>query len=337
MGDSIQQDVEQPKEVSHAEAFDAMWGEGLEPNLDTESKEDSTSDEDEDTNTTKVEVSSTDDDLDVEKDKELDVKPVIPATRDPYAWIEGLPEEQKEMANRLKHEVLSDRGRVSALTRKNNEIIQELAQARSKTAVTEETDESDAQTKLPDKLKQLQDDFPELGEQLIAIFNEQASTLKKDFSDQLTPIREELTADALASDKTLLEQEAADIFKTKETGIHWKEVVDGEDFAAWLNMQPEFVQNVARTSSVAQESIDVLRMYETDYQAAIEAQTAAETQDNTDETSTSRGDKLKAERQQRKTNTVSPGSKTAGTDTDEIAGDYEAQFNAMWGKKKTNR
>lgn len=260
-------------------------------------------------------------------------RPAVTA-RDPYAWIDGLPEEQREMARSLKHQALSDRGRVSALTNKVNEISGKLDRSRLPPvpAATEEVAGTTAHTP-NEKLTRLQEDYPELGKQLTDIFAEEAATLKQEVSDQITPIQEARTADAVASEQARMEQEASDIFNTTETGTHWKEVVTSEDFTAWLNMQPQFLQTIARTSENAQDGIDVLRMYEDDYQAAIAHQNAPPT-DDTVQSTTSRGDALQAERQQRQATTVSPGSKHSGTDTDGVAGDYESQFNAMWGGKK---
>jgi len=271
----------------------------------------------------------------VEEKEPLDLeKPA--STRDPYDWIKGLPEEQREMAERLKHEVLSDRGRVSALTRKLNETTSELvvAKAHSNTVApaNEEADVATAQ-ELPESLKQLQEDYPELGKQLAAIYQEQASTLRKEFSDQIDPIIETQTTDAKALEQAQIEEAASDIFKTEETGVYWKDVVSSDDFSAWLSTQPVFIQDTARTSKDAKDGIDILRMYESDYQAEVTKQQES-AEDDTTSKNTEQGDKIKAKRQQRKATTVSPESKHVGTDADELTGDYDSMFNAMFGGSK---
>lgn len=314
------------EELSYDEAFNKMWEDGENPVLDVEEPEIKEEVEEEEV----VEEPTP------EPEPEPEVpEPVKVATRDKYDWIKALPPEQQEMANALKHEALSDRGRVSALTRQNNEIKTELVQARSTVTPVQEEASVTSTPQPSENLKRLQEDYPELGKQLTDIWAEREASLEKRFSDQLAPIQEARTADAVASEQARLETEAADIFNTKETGTYWKDVVQSEDFSAWLNMQPAFIQNTARTSDNAQDGIDVLRMYESDYQVATAAQATPETPSNdANEDATLRGDKLKAERQQRKATTVSPGSKPVGTEADELAGDYEAQFNAMWGGKK---
>ena len=319
MVETVETEVEE--ELSYEDEFNKMWKDDDGPILeDPEPKEEVVKEEE----PTEEEPET----------PEVIEQPKV-ATRDPYEWIASLPEEQQEMANALKHQALSDRGRVSALTRQNNSYKNELATARSPVPPVKEDTDVTSNPQPSENLKRLQEDYPELGKQLSDIWAEHDASMKKDFSDQLAPIQEARTADALASEHARLEAEASDIFNTNETGTYWKDVVQSEDFSAWLNMQPAFIQSTARTSDNAQDGIDVLRLYENDYQAAITAQAAPETTSNdANEDATLRGDKLKAERQQRKATTVSPGSKSAGTEADELAGDYEAQFNAMWGGKK---
>lgn len=341
MVENVVEPVEE-ESVSHQDAFDAMWTDGNKlPNLETVKEEP--------TAVVEEPVVETGDNVPAEGEGEpaqLEAEPEptpteephverpTVASRDPYAWIESLPEEQREMANRLKHEALSDRGRVSALTRKNQEITTELAQAHSKpvTAASEDAGVTTA-PQLSESLKQLQEDYPELGKQLTEIYAAQEASLEQKFSDQLKPIQEARTADALASEQERLEAAASDIFNTKETGTHWQDVVKSEDFTAWLTLQPQFIQTTARESNNAQDGIDVLRLYETNYQAVIAEQDAAEASDATHD-ATQRGDQLQAQRQQRKATTASPESRPAGTDTEAISGDYDSDFNAMWGGKK---
>jgi hypothetical protein len=309
-------EVVEEVEVEHADAFDSMWGdkpEVLEPVEDV---------------TEVVEAEPVIEATPEEVPPVVENTPVAP--RDPYAWIEGLPEEQREMASRLKHEALSDRGRVSALTRKVTEITEELATTRStSTSANEEAAVPNA-PELSDNFKQLQEDYPELGKQLSSIWSEREASLRQEFSDQIAPIQEAQTADAQASEKAQLDKEASDIFNTEETGIYWEDVVKSEDFSNWLSNQPSFIQNTARTSNAAQDGIDVLRMYETDYQALVNQQNS----DEASQTATAQGDKVKAKRNQRKATTVSPASKPVGTETDGAAGDYDSMFNAQWGRKK---
>lgn len=339
--------VETPEEVSvsYDDDFDSMWKDSDKgPNLDA------------------VPVPSEDDNSEVGEEPavavedELPPEPGVPAgeevpaapeaapetqtpsprvaPRDPYSWIESLPEEQREMAERLKHTALSDRGRVSALTRKLDETNTELARARSAQVAPAPEDVSAPNAQqLPESIQKLQEDYPELGKQLVDIFNDREAALKQEISAQIDPIKEARDADARAADQALIEREAAEIFKTEETGTYWKDVVRSEDFTNWLDTQPTFIQNTARTSNDPQDGIDVLRLYENDYQAALAAQEAPSTNDAA-ETPTTRGDALKAQRQQRQATTVSPGSKPASVDTDEITGDYDSQFNAMWGGGK---
>ena len=310
------------EEQSHTDAFDQMWadsdkGPDLRGELDEGEEEffDDTPDEEEA----------------VAEEEEFEE---VPAGNnyDEYSWIDSLPEEQQEMALRLKHAALSDRGRVSALTRQNNDIKNELASVRSTAArPPEEVDVPNAQQQ-SETLRQLQEDYPELGKQLASLWAEQEATLESKFSAQLEPLKEAHMHDAQASEMGQLEKAAAEIFNTDETGVYWKDVVQSEDFAAWLDMQPDFIQETARTSNTAKDGIDVLYMFEQDYQAEIAAQDA-ELADASNQNASQRGDELRAERQRRKATTASPGSIPAGKDADGYSGDYGSMFDAMWSGK----
>ena len=327
------------KEISNDELFNAMWSGDHDkgPNLEAAPAEEAEPAEVDNV----AEGEPTDDGREtpapVEEEGRQSPHSNTPhvTPRDQYSWIESLPEEQREMAERLRHEALSDRGRVSALTRKVNEITTELATAKSahSDVASAEVDEATApEVVASEKMKQLQEEYPELGKQLSDIWAEQTATLRKDFSDQLTPIQEARTADAAASAQAHIDTAAAEIFDTDNTGLHWQDVVKSEDFTAWLNMQPAFIQTTARTSEDPQAGIDVLRMYESDYQVAIAEQTSNSS--NSDSEDTSQGDKVQAERNRRKATTVSPESRPVGSDSDAVSGDHESMFNAMWASKK---
>mgnify|MGYP003572200011 FL=1 len=103
-------------------------------------------------------------------------------------------------------------------------------------------------------------------------------------------------------------------------------------------MQPEFVKHAARTTNSASEGLDILRMYEHDYQEALKATQEAAPEVTTEpEEDTTEADKLKSRRAQRLATTVSPASKPAGSETDTMSGDHETMFNAMWSKPSRNR
>ena len=330
--------VEQPEvEVSADEMFNEMWSDPNKgPNLDAvpEPMEEAVPEPAAEDNVAEAVETESEATPSEETTRQSPHQAPV-STRDPYDWIASLPEEQREMAESLKHEALSDRGRVSALTRKVNETAQELAALKAHSTVAPASEE--AVTTAPElseseKLKRLQEDYPELGKQLTDIWAEREATLRQEFTDQLTPIQAARDADAIASDQAKLEQAAADIFNTEETGVYWKDVVQSEDFAAWLDMQPTFIQKTARESNDAQDGIDVLKLYEDDYQAALAAQAAPDPSNSG--VDTSQGDKVRAQREQRQATTVSPESRPVGTDTDRISGDYDSTFNAMWGNPK---
>jgi hypothetical protein len=274
------------------------------------------------------------------EDPEPPKKESPPVTEDPYSWIDQLPEEHRDSARALKHEALSDRGRVSALSRKMNEMQTSLDAIASRApAVPEVTTPAPAAQEPPDSLRQLKEDYPELGAQLDEIFAHERAQAEALVDSRLQPLQEKLDHDAQASEQEVLESKAAKIFNTEETGVHWKDVVQSEDFSAWLDQQPSFIQDTARTTKNASDGLDILQMYENAYQAAINAtqETEQSTKQPEEDVDPSPGDDIKKRRAQRKASTVSTPSEPITTDPDRISGDYGKMFDQMWGHKTTSR
>jgi len=320
------------EEVSSDDLFNAMWGSKSKTDL-TPEDDDSDDDEDSGDEVKGADTPKDTDEVEAPPAKAAGTKPAStpePPTRqarDPHEWIKSLPEEQRELAEALRHEALSDRGRVSALTRKINETATELARIKAHPPTTGSAEEKPAVAPTESEaLSQLKSDYPELSKTLEAVMAERETSLKQEFDARLTPIQEGREADAKASAASQLEQKAAEIFDTENTGVYWKDVVHSEDFSAWLDTQPSFIQNTARTTEDPAEGLDVLAMYERAYQAAV----GAIPEDDTG-TDTSQGDKIKAQRSKRKVTTTSPDSKPAGSDSKDYSGDYDAMFKAMWG------
>lgn len=336
----------QEEDVSYEELFNQEWGSDEGPDL-TAGAEDSNEEEEEVEPEAPAEAGA-------EEDASTDDNEAEPtsAAADPEGssksdeggddedWYGRLPDEFKGPVDKLQHEIRSDRGRLSALQRKYNETQAALEAARASQATQAAKEEKDTDAAAPstsEAAKQLLEDYPELGAQLQEVLAEERRAMDQNLEKKLQPINEARQAEQASAAQRYVEEEAAKIFNTEETGVHWKDVVGGDDFPAWLNLQPKFIQDAARTSDDPETAVGVLRMYEDDYQAAVAAQESTSKQEpepSEEDNTTTQGDKLAAKRKDRKAKTTSPPSKPVGTDADKVAGDYEAMFNTMWGGKK---
>lgn len=328
------------EEQSYDDEFEAMWGSG-EPK-DDESSEPSQDEEVEevDEEETPAEEEEDDEEQEVPPEESKASKPGEPAqsTDDPYAWIDSLPEEVRDQARALRNQAASHQGRATAFQRRVNELQDELrrlekARADQPADRTSKETESAAQKRLK-KLEQLKEDFPEFAEALEEVREYERQEVNRRLQETLRPYEEQQARQRADAFQAAVDAEAAKIFNTQETGVHWKQVVEGDDFLAWLEMQPKSVQQAARTPD-PQEAIFVLRRYEDDYQRAVKElgldQSDKDTSQNSDSNKTSRAKQLKEERAKRKATSTAPASRPADGNRDKSGGSYEDMFEAMWG------
>lgn len=332
--EEIEQEASSEEEQSYDDAFDAQWGKES-PGKAAPSEPSSSDEEEEDEEQlAEEEEGSGQDD---HKDEPELAQPVTPAaSADPYAWINSLPEEVQEQAKALRNQANSHQGRATAFQRRVNELTDELrrlenARAEAPADQARQAPESAAPEQLK-KLERLKEDFPEFAEALQEVISVERKEVERRLKESFKPLEEERARKRSEEFNRVVEEEAAKIFHTNETGLHWKAVVEGDDFRAWLDMQPKSVQQAARTPD-ANEAVFVLRRYEDDYQRAVKEMgldnQGKESQGTVSE-EVSRAEELKRKRKQRQATSTAPGSKPAEGGRDSHGGDYEAEFNSMW-------
>lgn len=255
--------------------------------------------------------------------------PAAPA--DPFAWINNLPEKVREQAEQLKHSALSDQGRVAAYNKQLAELKRELEAAKryAATAVpvpAEQKPSASAAPELPAKFKQLKEDFPEFAEAVEELRAIDRAQYEARFTEAVSPIERMRVREQRAIFAEAVSAGTAEFLPTDDPEWNWEVVAKSKDFLAWLDMQPESVQDAARVPKPV-EALNVLRRYKQDWDVAVSQMLPPTV---TEGASTQKADAIKHRRDQRKRTAVVPGSKPVATDPNLINGDYEAEFNARW-------
>lgn len=326
----VTQEEETETELSYSDEFAAM----LAPQDDS----DETAEDSEQPETEEQEDESSDESEGEEEEGRHAGTKADESQDDPYAWIQSLPEEVRKQAESLKHSALSDRNRVAAYNRHLADARRELDEARAAAARNAPKEPAgqaaseasvSAAPELPPKFQQLKEDFPEFADAVQELFEQDRARHEARLSEVLTPLEERRKKDQYDSFWQEVTEGSKEILKTEDGG-YWdvKEVVSGEDFNAWLQMQPKSVQSAARAAD-ATEALYVLRRYKQDYDEAV-AQLLASQATETDP-STAEADKTRARRNKVKQKSAVPGSRPGAIDPKNTSGSYEAMFDAMAG------
>lgn len=346
MDDNIQEDqvVEESKEesqeeeLSYEEAFEAQWGTGEPKDEAEEPSEEEPPSEAAEPEEEVVKASSEEEEQEAPTEDTTSESTEPPPEDDPYAWIEKLPEDVREKAVQLKNVAGSHYGRATAFQRRVDELNRELSRMKSRDAAPADTKKPEdkslasqsAAQETPKEWAKLQEDFPEFAEAVEAIRASDREAFNKQLEEKLAPLEQTRLQQERQQFYDKVTDAAEEIFDTKKTGVSWTDVVEGEDFKAWLQMQPGSVQQAARLPD-PNEAIHVLKMYESDYQAEVARMAQIETSASSNTEQSTEAEKVKQRRAKTKQQSVTPASKPVAADPSETDGDYEAAFNARWG------
>jgi hypothetical protein len=320
------EEAQDEQELSYEDEFEELWGK----------QPDDGSEQDEDENEETGEQYADDETEGLGEQEAPPVAPPVAATpattNDPYAWIKALPEEVRAQAESLKHSAMSDQGRVAAYNRQLDSLRRELEaaqrQARSPVPAEQKGQPSvSAAPELPAKFKQLKEDFPEFADAVEEMRELDRLRYEARLTEALSPLEEQRVAHQRTSFTDTVSAAAKDIFQTEESGWAWQDIVAGDDFLAWLDLQPASMKAAARAPDPV-EAIAVLRRYRQDYDTAVAAMQDPATPANS---SARQADDVKNRRNKRKSTSVVPGSRPVASDPKNVSGDYEDAFNAMWG------
>lgn len=168
--------------------------------------------------------------------------------------------------------------RVYAKEQEVNKLRNELARLEADQMLAKTQAQSKEQEKAVDeatekKIDRLKQDYPDLADSIEAMFqvkiSEQSDQLRELFDKEYSPIKQKMQEESRQSELQSLDQAAADIFRTKKTGVNYREVVASPDFQTWLQQQDASIRKFA-TSDRAAEVITVLKNFEYDYSRKFE-------------------------------------------------------------------
>jgi len=331
-GEEIQEETSE-EEPSYEDLFEEMYGSSEAADPDLNAQEDDDGEESADDDAPDSDDAGSDPQEEGRQEQAAKAQPKPTEDEDPYAWIDSLPEEVRDKAVHLREQTKTHYGRATAFQRRASQLEEELRRAQAlrdaEPADRSSKNSEPAAPKTLEKLERLKEDFPEFADALEEVVQTERQRVQEELRNQLKPLIHEQQERRSNQFVAAVDAEAERIFNTPETGVYWKDVVDGEDFRTWLEMQPRSVQQAASTPS-AQEAVHVLRLFETDYQAALAEYNARNAQPETVSQETARAEQLKEKRQRRKEASAAPGSKPAGSSR-QGGGDYEEMFDAMWG------
>jgi hypothetical protein len=207
----------------------------------------------------------------VAEEPQVDTPEATPDAETPDIW-DGANEKQlaerdklQAQIERMGHSDRSNRGRVSALQTKVNNLSRKVVENPGKKPRANAAGNPAEFGLDPEKLKELRKDFPEVV-QIMAATNKRYTTsinsLQDKFDgqisalqDQITPVLDDRNVSALATEAELLVAEHSD----------WEAIQAGTDFWEWRAEQPEAVQAIGNEPT-AQATSTLLKLYKIDRQ-----------------------------------------------------------------------
>jgi hypothetical protein len=171
-----------------------------------------------------------------------------PWAKAPGELLEQRNAMQKEL-ERLQQADRSNRGRLSAMQHK----INDLEKARSEPPAAEAADDKTTETSgyaESDQWKDFSEEYPEIAKPLqgvIDVLNNENASLRKQIADQgktIEAVNQDRTRSELESNLAALEEKHAD----------WREIADSDEFGPWLDKQPNYVRAAAARN--ASEIVD---------------------------------------------------------------------------------
>lgn len=351
-------------ESNFDDEFESMFGRGVDDD-DNEEEDESSDDPNEDEGSDDEgdqEVDKKDDEED-DNDEGRDDKP-NPNDVDPRK-LANLPVEQLYgVVDEIKDPVVKSRvqeiisraerfrGSQSALTKKVQGYEQSVRQLEAQIQKVNEREpdkESRGEAKAPQSLEALKAKYPQLAqaiEDTVAFQKERGGEglsreeVERMVTERLAPVERKYSEDTLNAEMQRLDEMAADLFDTKNTGIKASDIIVGEyseDFKAWLSSQPESVQNMARAATDADAAYVLLERYEMAYQKRRkELEGEEEQEQKPDATKTkneqsTKADEIRKKRESRLKKGDTPASSSRGA-PGESPDSFDALFNSWFGK-----
>ena len=342
------------EEKSYDDYFEELYGDGP--------KEEAPEPEQEEEQVEQEQEQASEQETEAQQEEEESPKRMSQEERDEYEELLTKVEDPdlKKDIQQLIQSDRSQRGRVSALTKKlnklqeyyNNAISQAPAgegargaQAPASTAKKEEPEGRKEDEELPPEVAALKESAPAVYKAAKALYESSSrkdlDRVRQEYEERIKPLEESAVREANQKEAQRLEKMAAELFDSENTGITVRDVIGSSDFAAWLKGQPAGVRNIYRNARTADEAILVLNKFENDYEYMSklneQLNPKQETQnERKEEPEANKGDELRAKRETRKKTSVSPKSKSAATAAVDST-DYDKLFDHFWGESGVYR
>lgn len=260
----------------------------------------------------------------------------------------------KEKVQHLIQSDKSQKGRVSALTKKLNKLEEHYNNAiaapeapanrqppeREAPASTaeQESGRKKKDEELSPEMAALKEKYPAVYSALESMaeskFESERKELQRTLDERVRPVEDSYKEEANRREAQRLEKMANELFDTDNTGIDIREVIGSKDFASWLKGQPPRVRSFYKNASTADEAMLVLNKFENDYQYMQKVNQELEKYDKpqkNEKPDSKKGDEIKAKRDAAKSKSVSPKSKSTPTTAVDTS-DYDSIFERMWGE-----
>lgn len=252
-------------------------------------------------------------------------------TSDDDSWMNELSEEARARVEALRHRDESHRGRTSALQRRLNEAearLEAQRQAAEKgrpNGAAQKPNATPSNETDSESLKEFKEKYPALAKSVEELIGMERQRITSELSERLSPIESARQEEAFISAREKLEQGAAELFDTANTGIDYRDVVESEFYKdTFLKSQPAIVRQTAENTSDPEEALWVLKQF-----ADFAQDYAAKNPENAEAVRlAAKADRTKARRAQQKgeaTRVASVSSPTGAAP----ALSYEEEFAAM--------
>lgn len=293
-----------------------------------------------------------------DKDQEEREKPEQKAKEDPDQYSRLLDDiSDPEVKKQVQHLVQSDRsqkGRVSALTKKLNKMEEMYQNAlrtqgaskeeepvhkreEAKASASTASDGREKEPELPPEVVAIKEKHPAVYQAFKTLanmenteaVNKAKADIMKELDNRFAPVEERFEQDKLNQEAREFEKMASELLDTDNTNVSIKDVIRSEEFSKWIRGQSQKIQSFYKNASSADEGILVLTKFvnDTNYIKSLDERINPPKEEVS---SSSKGDELREKRESRKR--TSAGVKnTAAVTSGNDAGDYESIFNSFWG------
>lgn len=152
----------------------------------------------------------------------------------------------KKEAETWKHKALSDQGRVSALTRQNEELKAAVKHVSTSDGDGPTSSETRDALKDPEKWEQYKEQWPDEAEALEEFFAHRSKKIKEEVIGEISPYLQRMREQDAQDSATQFRAAIAD-----DNHKDWEQTWNSQEFARWFYEQPPGVQSLHQSTNPA--------------------------------------------------------------------------------------